>query len=268
MMKIRFIKDTARNGFLNMAIDEFFFNKLENDETEECFIRIYRWNPPTLSLGYHQKYEMVADEEFLKSIGFGIVRRPTGGKAVLHHHEWTYSVCGSLKEGFFKNNSLEETYEKIALALKKSLYLLGIEAELERRTKKLNINHPAPCFMVPTQKEILVKGKKVVGSAQKRGLNAFLQHGSIPIHIDYETLAKATRNSLERIEEFKRNFSSLSEFKENLTYDELALALRDGFKETFEGDFYEKELTEEELKHASKIAEEKYSKDEWNKKNF
>lgn len=267
-MKFRFIKDEARKGSINMAIDEYFYTLSEKEILKECIIRIFRWNPYALSLGYHQKYETSVEEDFLRKMGIDVVRRPTGGKAVLHAEELTYSVVSSLSYGYFKNDTLEQTYEKIALALKKSLKLLGLNPELEKRETKLNVLHPSPCFLVPTKKEILVNGKKVIGSAQKRGLNSFLQHGSIPIKIDYKLLAKATKNREEDIPNFKKHFASLSEFIPDLTEEKLENALFEGFKTTFGGNFEEFPLSDYELNEAEKIANQKYALESWNKKPF
>lgn len=267
-MKFRFIRDKARKGSMNMAIDDYFYTLAENENLKECVIRIFRWEPPALSIGYHQKYEMASDEKFIKEKGFDIVRRPTGGKAVLHNEELTYSVVSSLLSGYFEGDTLEQTYEKIAYALKRSLEILGIKPELEKRETKLNVLHPAPCFLVPTKKEILVEGKKVIGSAQKRGNSAFLQHGSIPIKIDYEILARATRNKLEDIPNFRKHFASLSEFIPLLDEEKLENALYEGFRETFGGDFEEIPLAESEVEEAKKIAREKYECEKWNKKPY
>lgn len=267
-MKFRFINDEARKGSLNMAIDEYFYTLGEKEILKECIIRIFRWKPYALSLGYHQRYEISVDEDFLRKEGIDIVRRPTGGKAVLHAEELTYSVVSSLSYGYFKNDTLEQTYEKIALALKKSLEFLGLEPELEKRETKLNVLHPSPCFLVPTKKEILVNGKKIIGSAQKRGLNSFLQHGSIPIKIDYELLAKATKNSEEDIPNFKKHFTSLSEFIPELTEEKLEKALFEGFKSAFGGEFEESQLSDCELREAETIASQKYYLESWNKKPF
>ncbi|NMB99558.1 MAG: lipoate--protein ligase family protein [Thermoanaerobaculaceae bacterium] len=267
-MNFRFIRDKARKGSINMAVDEYFYSLAENGNLQECVIRIFRWSPPALSLGYHQKYETSADEEFLKERGVDIVRRPTGGKAVLHAEELTYSVVSSLSYGYFEGNTLDQTYEKIALALKKSLEFLGMKPELEKRETKLNVLHPAPCFLVPTKKEILVDGKKVIGSAQKRGANAFLQHGSIPIKMDYELLARATKNSLQEIPSFRKHFAALSEFCPDLDEAKLENALHEGFKSEFKGIFVEKPLEEKELIEAEKIAKEKYDSEKWNKKPY
>ncbi len=265
-MRFRIIKDCERTGFVNMAIDDYFFEKCERKELDDCVIRIFRWNPPALSIGYHQKYERVLDEEYLKQMGFDVVRRPTGGKAVLHDKELTYSVVGSLSKGYFEGDSLDQTYHKISLALKKGLEILGLEPELEKRSNKIDVHNPSPCFLIPTQKEILIEGKKIIGSAQKRGLNAFVQHGSIPIQLDYEVLAKSTRNSEKDIPIFKESFADLRSFLPSLTKEELESALVSGFKEEFKGEFYEVPLNDEELKQIEKIATNKYSTEMWNKK--
>lgn len=265
-MKFRFIRDAARTGAMNMAIDDLLFRQREEGSETSAVLRIYRWSPPALSLGFHQRYDVACDEEFLRERNIDIVRRPTGGKAVLHHEELTYSVTASLEEGYFKDDPLDQSYAKIALGLKRSLELLGLRPELEKRDKKLNVTSPSPCFLVPTQKEILVGGKKVIGSAQKRGAGAFLQHGSIPIRMDYELLARATRNRSEDIESYRKHFTSLGEFLPSLTEDRLEDALRGGFAEAFGGDWTERALSPGELAEAEKIMDERYGTDLWNRK--
>jgi lipoyl(octanoyl) transferase len=265
-VNFRLIKDSARDGAFNMAIDDLFYQQREDRQETSAVLRIYRWSPPALSLGFHQRYDIACDEDFLRSRNINIVRRPTGGKAVLHHEELTYSVIASLEEGYFKGDTLDESYAKIALGLKKSLEVLGLKPELEKRDKRLNVLSPSPCFLVPTQKEILIGGKKVVGSAQKRGNSAFLQHGSIPIRLDYELLAKATRNKSEDIESYKAHFTSLGEFLPSLSEAELENALEKGFREAFGGDWTEAQMSDSELIEAEKIKQEKYDTDQWNKK--
>jgi lipoyl(octanoyl) transferase len=265
-MTFRLIRDCARDGALNMAIDDFLFQQREDGKDRSGVLRIYRWSPPALSLGFHQRYDIACDEEFLRSRQIDIVRRPTGGKAVLHYEELTYSVTASLEEGYFKGDALDLSYAKIALGLKRSLELLGLSPELEKRDKKLNVSSPSPCFLVPTQKEILIEGKKVIGSAQKRGVNAFLQHGSIPIKLDYELLAKATRNKSEDIENYRNHFTSLGEFLPGLTEEELENGLQRGFAEAFGGEWTDMKLSASELEKAEVIRKEKYGTDLWNRK--
>jgi len=265
-MKFRLIRDGARTGALNMAIDDLLFRQREDSKETSAVLRIYRWSPPALSIGFHQRYDVACDEAFLLGRNIDIVRRPTGGKAVLHHEELTYSVTASLEEGFFKGDSLDQSYAKIAMGLKRGLELLGLSPELEQRERKLNVSSPSPCFLVPTQKEILVGGKKVIGSAQKRGVNAFLQHGSIPIRLDYELLARATRNRNEDIEGYKKHFTSLGEFLPSLTEDALEEAMAKGFKEFFGGTWEERPLSHSEIGRAVEIMEERYGTDLWNKK--
>lgn len=265
-MKFRFIRDSARTGAMNMAVDDLLFRQREEGKETSAVLRIYRWSPPALSLGFHQRYDIACDEEFLRQRNIDIVRRPTGGKAVLHYEELTYSVTASLEEGYFKDDALDRSYAKIALGLKRSLELLGLNPELEKRERKLNVSSPSPCFLVPTQKEILVGGKKVIGSAQKRGLSAFLQHGSIPIRLDYELLAKATRNKAEDIADYREHFTSLGEFHPSLTEDQLEEALKNGFEEAFSGQWTESPLSPEELAEAGKIMKDRYATDLWNRK--
>ena len=106
----------------------------------------------------------------------------------------------------------------------------------------------------------------MIGSAQKRGLSAFLQHGSIPIKLDYELLARATKNRTEEIESYRNHFTSLGEFLPSLTENQLEEALKKGFEEAFGGQWTQSPLSPEELDEAGKIMNERYATDLWNRK--
>ncbi len=154
-----------------------------------AFLRLYRWDPPTLSIGRNQQAPALERP-------IPIVRRPTGGNAVWHEHEVTYAVAAPI-EVF---GSLRDAYRQIHTRLAAALRSLGVDATLApyRPTPSLRSGQavrpsddPTSCFAVPVGGEILVGGRKVVGSAQVRKRDAFLQHGSILLDGSQEVVANA-----------------------------------------------------------------------------
>jgi len=132
-------------------------------------LRLYRWNPPTLSIGRNQ----AMDTAVLRNVA--IVRRPTGGQAVWHEHEVTYAVAAPI--AMF--GSLRDAYREIHRRLATALHSIGVDARLADPPAVRPPGRPAACFAASVGGEILVRGRKLVGSAQVRRSDAFLQHGSI-----------------------------------------------------------------------------------------
>ena len=247
------VEREGANGAWNMAADEALWLELEEGRSDRPVLRLYGWTPPTFSLGHHQRPERAVDEDFCRSRGYGVVVRPTGGKVVLHNEEVTYCVAG-LQEVPAFSGGLAATYTAIAAALAGSLQILGLPVTLERRQRASSPKELSPCFLVPTQRELLVGGKKVVGSAQKRGRRAFLQHGSIPIRMDYEALALGTRNPLSSIPSYRSAFAGLGEFLPGLDREVLRDSLVRGFRATFPGEWEQSRLTEDEKATARVLA--------------
>ena len=151
-----------------MAADEALLDEAERNGT--CLLRLYRWDPPTLSVGRNQSIEGLA------SGAVPIVRRPTGGQAVWHEHEVTYAVAAPIATF----GSLRSAYREIHGRLVQALRSLGVDAALASPPAvRPSERRPAACFAAPVGGEILVHGRKLVGSAQVRRRGAFLQHGSI-----------------------------------------------------------------------------------------
>lgn len=169
-----------------MAADDFMFRSL-GDRPATC-LRFYRWERPTVSIGFSQKIRDTVDIDFCKENGVDIVRRMTGGKLVLHHHEVTYSICSSDTDIF--SRKLMDSYRLISEALKRGLREMGIESNLAKETPPSYSRGRMPCFSRPARDEIEREGKKIIGSAQKRSGNKFIQHGSIPLEKE-EALLKA-----------------------------------------------------------------------------
>lgn len=174
-------------GVYNMALDEELLARAQAGE-DRPVLRLYAWQPPAVSLGRFQKSETAVNAEACKRLGYDIVRRITGGRTVLHDKELTYSIIARTDNPLFPANVLG-TYKVIAAGLLAGLRNLGIPAELVsrggRHAERVDTKaKDAACFSSPSWHELLVHGRKIVGSAQRRVSGAFLQHGSILMDYD------------------------------------------------------------------------------------
>jgi len=174
-----------------MARDTELFETAEADPDAPPVFRLYTWAPPAISLGFHQVIEDEIDVDVARMRGFDIVRRPTGGRAILHHEELTYAVVAPLDDPHV-GGRLQESHGRISEIFRRALVSLGVPAEMaatgsdegESTTRDVV---SAPCFASATRTELVVNGRKILGSAQRRGLRAFLQHGSLLVgegHLD------------------------------------------------------------------------------------
>jgi lipoate-protein ligase A len=165
-----------------MGIDEALLRRANH--AGECVVRVYEWRRLTLSLGRNQIARGRYDLDRARSHGVEFVRRPTGGRAVLHHRELTYSVTAPIRA----LGSLHESYRRINALLLAALARLGVRASVAPRPPRTPLPGILPCFDVPGEGELVVDGRKLVGSAQWRDHDALLQHGSILVAGD-QTLA-------------------------------------------------------------------------------
>ncbi|HRQ79414.1 MAG TPA: lipoate--protein ligase family protein [Gemmatimonadaceae bacterium] len=176
----RLLVDPAGDGAENMAVDHALLDRAAR--SDDAVFRIYGWARPTLSLGMHEKARL--DPAVVQARGIDVVRRPTGGRALLHHREVTYSVTAPAHE-----SSLRASYAAINAILLDALRRLGVPAsEAERRGRPLAPDGAA-CFAEPNVGELVVDGRKLVGSAQRRDEHAYLQHGSILLADDQPLVA-------------------------------------------------------------------------------
>jgi len=185
----RFINSGKLKPYENMAMDEAILFGIIN-KNDPPAIRVYDWDPPTVSFGYHQKIKEHILPDKVKEYGFGLVRRPTGGRAVLHYDEVTYAII-SRTDGILAGSVLE-SYRKIGEVLLATLREIGIDAKMQNsmpsdKEQKIWVN---PCFTSASKYEINYKGKKIIGSAQIRKGNALLQHGSILLNHNQELMAE------------------------------------------------------------------------------
>jgi lipoate-protein ligase A len=251
--QFRFICSGVGDSFTNMALDEAVLIGLQKGVSLPL-LRIYKWNPPTITIGYFQKAADI-DFEQIKSDGIGIVRRLTGGRAVLHWEELTYSILFSKED--FTPFTKKDIFAYIAKCLVDSLSILGIESNIAEKTR--GSLHSADCFASPAQFEIeSARQEKLIGSAQVIKENAVLQHGSIPYSGAYENISKYLKCNTKT----PKSASFLSQIAgQQIGEEKLLDALKEGFSRhlpLIEGNF-----TEWELELTRDLVKNKYSQSEW-----
>lgn len=205
----------GRSGVENMARDEALL-----DDAVLCgnaCLRLYRWNPPTLSLGRNEPMDLYDQEEIARR-GIAVVRRPTGGKAVWHEHELTYAVAAPISAF----GSLRMAYQTIHARIATALRSLGVDVSLATARRPVGPSaRPPSCFSAPAGGEVLVHGRKLVGSAQVRRGSAFLQHGSILLDGSQEIVSAVSRQPSAATGET----TLARELGRGVTFDEVAEAL-------------------------------------------
>lgn len=188
----RLLVTPAADGAMNMAIDEALMAHAAR--AGEWIFRVYTWSRPTLSLGRNQRAAGLYDSAAIARAGLDVVRRPTGGRALLHDAEVTYSVTAPLPAA----GSLRQAYGRINRILLEGLRRLGVDARVADTAAGARSLSPglAPCFDVPAPGELVAAGRKLVGSAQWRDERAMLQHGSILLEGDQSLVAALLRDSM------------------------------------------------------------------------
>jgi lipoyl(octanoyl) transferase len=265
----RLIISPPAEGGWNMALDEALQISVGSHQ-EKPALRLFSWEPPCVSLGYAQPISDI-DLNTLNTFGYGIVRRPTGGRAVLHIDELTYSVIAPDEEPRVKG-SIIESYRRLADALLHALHLLGIDAKADNEyvlPQGAQKNAPV-CFDVPSNYEIVVGEKKIIGSAQARRHHAVLQHGSLPLYGDITRIVdvmafpdEAKREKVRaRLQEHAVNVSAVLE--RQISWQTAANAFAQAFSETLNIQLIACQPTEEEVKQAELLHKEKYGTKTWN----
>ncbi len=251
-----------------MAVDEAILEAAGRGEVPPT-LRLYAWEPPCLSLGYAQPCKD-ADQQTLRSRGWGIVRRPTGGRAILHTDEVTYAVCGPHENPVLRGSVLE-SYRRISEALLRALRHLGVPAEaLPQPSAPSDSNAKGPvCFEVPSNYEITVRGKKLIGSAQARKRVGVLQHGSLPLGGDLRRITEVLTfpDEAARQEAARRLLHRATTLEtvlgRKISWEEAAQALVTAFAETLRAPLQEAELSRAERARAETLMREKYTNSRW-----
>ncbi|MBS7655084.1 lipoate--protein ligase family protein [Candidatus Bathyarchaeota archaeon] len=247
----RLIELTINDAYMNMAIDEAILTMIQKGESQNT-IRFYRWNPSAVSIGYFQSLIEEVNIETCRKLNVDIVRRITGGGAVYHDYngEITYSVIASTNNPKIPGNILK-SYSVLCNGIVLGLKKLGLNSTF----KPIN--------------DIVVNEKKISGNAQTRKLNAILQHGTILIDVNVEKMFNLLKISDEKIKDkmiksAKERVTSIKkELNKEVSFSEVAEALKNGFEEALNIKLSLGKLTQEEKSLAEKLKKEKYSAKEW-----
>jgi len=248
-----------------MALDEALLESVAKGASPPV-LRFYRWQPATVSLGYAQSVAADIDLSVCRQAGLDVVRRSTGGRAVLHDEEVTYAVIAPTDGPF--GTSVLDCYRVISEVLQQTLQRFGLPAQLvpgRPRGGQMNAAK-AVCFSAPSQFELVVDGRKVAGSAQKRHGQAFLQHGSIPIEMDLDLLARVlkTEANMETAGSLD-NVGWLNKWADpRLTVADVEQQMINVFASHLGVQWSVGNPTADEMALAEKLCTEKYARASWN----
>lgn len=268
-----FINSGKQDPAYNMALDEALLD-WHSEGLIPPVIRFYQWKPATLSIGYFQRVNRDVDLEAIKEMGLGVVRRPTGGRAVLHDKELTYSVIVS-EDYPEMPKTVTEAYRVISEGVLQGFRELGLRAEFSvpvSEQQKLDLNQPksAVCFDAPSWYELIVEGRKVAGSAQTRQKGVILQHGAILVDLDEDMYIKCFKfesneqkdSALKRL---NQKAVSINKILSNpLEVEDVIPAFKIGFTKALQLDLVEYVLTAEQEQYVQNLAMTRYRSDEWN----
>ncbi|HDP5824795.1 lipoate--protein ligase family protein [Staphylococcus aureus] len=266
-----FINTGSKDPYYNMAMDEALLNFVSRGEIDPV-IRFYTWNPATLSIGYFQRLQKEIDIDKVKEKGFGLVRRQTGGRGVLHDKELTYSVIVPESHPNMPS-TVTEAYRVISQGLLEGFKNLGFNTyfavpKTHEERQKLKQPRSSVCFDAPSWYELVVEGRKIAGSAQTRQKGVILQHGSILQDIDIDELFdmfiyKNERLKLKMKEAFVEKAVAINDISDkHITISQMEEAFEKGFKKGLNIELKPLELTEAQLAEVEELTE-KYRSDEW-----
>ncbi len=263
----RLIEHPPSRGAWNMAVDEAILEGVYSGESQPT-LRLYAWQPACLSLGYAQPFSEV-DSEALTVHGWEIVRRPTGGRAILHVDELTYAVIAPDTDPRVTGSVLD-SYLRLSEALLEALRLIGLSPEANEKTPEKSKGEFNPvCFEVPSNYEITVNGKKLIGSAQARRPGGILQHGALPLLGDLTRIITALKfeddAARERAKDRLLAHATTVEMGLGTSPDwaQAAEAFIKAFQTTLNLDLVRGELTPAEKTRSDKLLEQKYGHASW-----
>lgn len=268
----RFLNTRFENAFFNMAADEAVLESVRDGASPPVF-RAFGWRPPGLSFGYAQRVGREVDLDRCREMGVEVVRRPTGGRAVLHWNELTYSVLCRGDDPLV-GGGVTEAYRRISECLVAGLRRFGVAADLVRSeppaVRPVEESITSPCFSSAARHEVVIGKRKLIGSAQRRMGDMLLQHGSLIIGPEHKRIIDLLRLTSEEMKvEFRRELdegttSVEEELGRPVAFDDLAESLRRGFEQTLGVPFVEQPLTDRERGRIDVLVREKYGTDAWN----
>jgi lipoate-protein ligase A len=264
----RLIRTSPGSGAWNMALDEAILLSVGREKSPPT-LRLFAWDPPCLSLGYAQPFSDI-DMGAITEKGWEIVRRPTGGRAILHTDEITYSVIANHSEPRLAG-SIVESYRRLSGALLEAFNILGIQANADKEydLPEQVDKRGAVCFEVPSNYEITIGDQKILGSAQARRSEGILQHGSLPLFGDISRITQVlsfpdeSKRNLVAKRVLERAATVESVLHKTISWEEAASAFEKGFERALDLRFVIEEPTEQELIEARRLVREKYANFEW-----
>jgi lipoate-protein ligase A len=266
----RYLCTPPAHGAWNMAVDEAVLEAAGRGESLPT-LRLYAWQPACLSLGYSQSFKDV-DLPRLEANGWELVRRATGGRAILHVDELTYSVVAPLDDPLLRGSVLE-SYQRLARALVTAVRSLGLPVELEENAPPPNAANGPVCFEVPSAYEIVVGGKKLIGSAQSRKKEGVLQHGTFPLCGDLTRITQALvfPDQQSRLASGQKLLSRAATAESVtgrlISWETAAAAFVDAFETTLDIKFVPGELTVAERARAEELVQNKYDHPGWTERS-
>jgi lipoate-protein ligase A len=250
-----------------MAVDEAILDAVGQNLALPT-LRLYAWQPPCLSIGYAQPCADI-DQDRLHQLGWDWVRRPTGGRAILHTDELTYSVIASHSEPRIAGSVLE-SYQRLSVALLAALHSLNIPAEAQTVSVSAHPHQNEPiCFEVPSNSEIVVRGKKLIGSAQARRKQGVLQHGTLPLYGDLSRITRVLDYTNEQAREdagiklLARATTVESVLGSRLSWETAAQAIIAGFQSRLNLNLQPDQLSDQEKSTAAMLEMGKYAHPNW-----
>jgi lipoate-protein ligase A len=263
----RLLLSPPATGAWNMAVDEAILQAVGQSQSLPT-LRLYSWQPPCLSIGYAQPRTDI-DLPILHHFGWNWVRRPTGGRAILHTDELTYSVIAPTTEPRLSGSVLE-SYQRISKALLGALFSLGIPAVANPLIPPpASQNTQAICFEIPSNYEIVINGKKLIGSAQARRKEGVLQHGSLPLYGDLTRITQVLVYADEHLrQEASQRLLAHATTVETvlghpLSWDTAAQALIVGFQSELNLELVQDNLSDQEISVAKMLEKDKYGHPGW-----
>lgn len=275
-LRVRLLPPAAASPARNMAVDEAILREVGRGQTPPT-LRFYRWNPAALSVGRFQAVREQVRLDELARAGLGLVRRPTGGRAVLHDEEVTYAVI--LPESVGLPSSVTEAYRLLSTGLAEGLRLLGVSPEFFQPARPARLGPggqaggPASrsasregsslCFEAPSWYELGVAGRKLVGSAQLRRFGGLLQHGSVPLRLDRALVGRLVEGHVESHRVLQTATSLEEALGRPVTFEEAAAALQEGLIRALGWRLEPGALSPEEEVLARKLEAGKYGAEPW-----
>ena len=248
----RLLKTGSNTASFNMALDRAVLVSNGRGDGPPT-VRFYRWNPSAISIGYFQSLEDEIDLEECGTLGVDYVRRITGGGAVYHENELTYSIVIPESHPEISKNIMD-SYGRICGAIIKGLKNVGI------KSKYMPVN------------DIITDGKKISGNAQTRKMQTVLQHGTVLMDVDVEKMFKLLKVPNEKIkdkliDDVKQRVTSIRHvLGRDIDFDDLAAAMKKGFEEEFNVELVDGQITSEEKDMTTKFQDLYFGKKEWNNK--